>query len=59
MFLCWVGIHKYELREIHPVEKIDKPTFKVCIIQRCVRCKDSKITSKILDTTIVVSKKYL
>ena len=57
-FLCLVGLHKFDIREIHCEEKPASPIFKSCIMSHCSNCKMGKIMDKTRDTKIIFSKKY-
>ena len=62
-WLCAVGLHKYELRELHAEEPVQRgrPEMLMCIIERCV-CGHSRIAPggrrMITRTGLVVPSNY-
>jgi len=58
MFFCYIGFHKYRLREIHYTEKPIGSTANAVIISHCSRCGNGKIIDGEKPTQLIVSTKY-
>lgn len=55
--LCFLGLHRYSLREVHVCEKFVNKVFKAVIIEKCDRCRHSRADRK-KNTCIIVPDKY-